>query len=165
MKFWISQNSKVYGPYTLEKLHELIDEGRVTLNDMVCQDGATVWVKIQQAVPPPIVPEAQQFNSKHDTVSPNETNQKLNPFIASGLNFLITGSGYGYLGMWKKGFILLFLAIIAGLFTFGIGYLIPLIFSVIDCFITAQKINRGEFVDEEQGLKELLDALMSVMKR
>lgn len=68
-----------------------------------------------------------------------------NPTTACLLNLLLLGAGYFYLGRAGKGIGLLLLAIVFGLLTYGVGTLCILIYAMVDCYSTAEKMNRSSY--------------------
>ena len=79
------------------------------------------------------------------------------PALAAILSFFIVGLGQIYLGLTKKGILLLVGAIISGvlmlIFIGWILWLIIWIYSIYDAYISAQKINSGIVVEDTIGLK------------
>lgn len=65
------------------------------------------------------------------------------PAAACLLNLLLLGAGYFYLDQIGKGFAILAIGVIGGCVSYGIITLIMLVFAMIDCYQTAERMNRG----------------------
>lgn len=88
----------------------------------------------------------------------NISNNK-NPILAAILSFLIIGLGQIYLGLTKKGIMLLIAAVISGfLMLIIIGYVLWLIiwiYAIYDAYNSANKINMGVHVQDTIDLHDL----------
>ena len=65
------------------------------------------------------------------------------PVAACLLNLLLLGAGYFYLGKVGKGLLVLVIGIVVGVCSYGIGTLVMLIYAMVDCYNTAEAMNRG----------------------
>jgi len=74
--------------------------------------------------------------------SPPYPQHKKSP-AAAGLLNLLPGAGYFYLNNMKKGFAVFFIALVLGLISNGLLTLVIMIYAMIDCYVTAERINRG----------------------
>ena len=86
-------------------------------------------------------------------------NSNVNPGLAAILSFLICGLGQIYLGLVKKGLILLIAAIISGFLTIiligWVTFFIVWIYSIYDAYKSAQKIQSGIAVEDTIDLNNL----------
>ena len=86
-------------------------------------------------------------------------NSNANPGLAAILSFLICGLGQIYLGLVKKGLILLIAAIISGFLTIiligWVTFFIVWIYSIYDAYKSAQKIQSGIAVEDTIDLNNL----------
>jgi hypothetical protein len=63
------------------------------------------------------------------------------PAAACLLNLLLAGAGYFYLGQPGKGLVVMSLGIVAGCFSFCVGYLVAVVYAMVDCYETARRMN------------------------
>ena len=86
-------------------------------------------------------------------------NSDKNPVLAAILSFLIVGVGQIYLGLTKKGLILLLAAIISGVlmlvFIGFITWFIVWIYAIYDAYNSAEKMNRGIAVEDKIDFQNL----------
>ena len=87
------------------------------------------------------------------------TNSDKNPVLAAILSFLIVGVGQIYLGLTKKGLILLLAAIISGVlmlvFIGFITWFIVWLYAIYDAYNSAEKMNRGIAVEDKIDFQNL----------
>jgi len=65
------------------------------------------------------------------------------PTTACLLNLLLLGAGYFYLGQVGKGILVLLISVCTGFCTYGITTIVGLIYAMVDCYGTAQRMNMG----------------------
>lgn len=86
--------------------------------------------------------------------------QDKNSALAAILSFLIIGLGQIYIGLTKKGIILLLAAIISGflmlIYIGWITWLIVWIYAIYDAYNSAEKMNRGIAVEDTIDLNNLV---------
>lgn len=87
-------------------------------------------------------------NYKKMKKSSTYSNYKYEPWLIGLLSFLIVGLGQIILGQVKKGAILLLGGTVLTIITGGLAALVVLPISVIDGYITANKIKNGEEVED-----------------
>lgn len=91
------------------------------------------------------------MNNSNNNFNPMMNNEK-NPILAAVLSFFIIGLGQMYLGLIKKGLILLLAAVICGiLMLIIIGWVFWLIiwfYAIYDAYNSAEKINKGITVED-----------------
>ncbi|MFA0782122.1 hypothetical protein, partial [Fervidibacter sacchari] len=71
-----------------------------------------------------------------------------NPVVAGLLSFLIVGLGQIYNGQVAKGLVLLVSAIVLGVLTACIGWLVVAVVSIVDAVMIAKKLQQGQAVGE-----------------
>jgi hypothetical protein len=81
-------------------------------------------------------------NSSGKQIHP--TGKTMDPVLAALLSFLIVGLGQIVLGQTIKGIVMLVVVI----FTFGFGMLLIWPVAIIDAYLIAQKLRRGQSVGE-----------------
>jgi len=78
--------------------------------------------------------------------NPPYPRQKKNPAAACLLNMLFPGIGYFYLNNVKKGITIMLVTIVLGVISYsayGLLMLAMLFYAMIDCYQTAERMNRG----------------------
>jgi TM2 domain-containing membrane protein YozV len=75
--------------------------------------------------------------------SPPYLQQKKSPAAACLLNLLLPGAGYFYLNQVKKGFAILFVGVALGCFSYGLLTLVVILYAMVDCYKTAERMNQG----------------------
>jgi TM2 domain-containing membrane protein YozV len=87
-----------------------------------------------------------------DAIRQNTYNEVKNPVLAAALSFFWAGLGQIYNGQTQKGIVYMlayFFCLVSTLFVFGIVLaLLCWFIGMVDAYITANKINNGEFADE-----------------
>ncbi len=66
------------------------------------------------------------------------------PILACLLNLLLVGIGHIYLGRIGKGLVIMVLGIVLGIFTWGIAYVLLVIWAMSDAYRLAKKMNQPE---------------------
>ena len=64
------------------------------------------------------------------------------PTLACLLNLIFPGVGHIYLGLVGKGIFVMALAVLLGIFLYGIGYILVMIWAMFDAYNIAKKMNR-----------------------
>ena len=70
--------------------------------------------------------------------------QHKSPIGACLLNLLLLGAGYFYLNQVGKGLVVLLIGLVLGAITSGILALAVLVYAMVDCYQSAERMNRGE---------------------
>ena len=73
MRYWLAINGETFGPYTLPEITSLLQEGRVSAEDLAAADGTEDWVPLSSLVPgvqPPATQSLPQSLGRHDSLAP-----------------------------------------------------------------------------------------------
>jgi hypothetical protein len=88
-------------------------------------------------------------------MSPTGNNKK-NPLVAALLSLILFGGGGQiYCGYFKRGLIFIACTIVFALIGFGMGGLLPYGVGVLDAWSLTRTINKGEHVEEFEGMGTL----------
>ena len=102
--------------------------------------------------------QTNRQNNNTQSAGVTATSEK-NPILALILSFFIPGLGQFYLGLNKKGIIFLIAWIVSDiLLLFYIGILLYLIiwgYGLYDAYTSAEKLNKGEFVEDNIDFNNL----------
>ena len=81
MNIYVHKDGTQYGPFTIEQLHQYIQQGAFTLQDQACHDGQN-WVSLSQvpglSQPAAAQPATQQPQQVHSTQSAGNAQNKFN---------------------------------------------------------------------------------------
>jgi len=117
-------------------------EGMIMGNNKFCTNCGTS-IKINDKFCTNCGKKLENINQKnYEKIIENRQYVKKNPWIALLLSSLIVGLGQFYNNDYKKGFYLLTAAIIGSVFTAGGMWFAAAIYSMMDAFIDAKKINK-----------------------
>jgi len=134
MEEWYAQISdEIIGPLNMDEIVEMINRKEITPNTLLfCKNVTLDWTGAAR-----IKKLANLFDSK-----PIHFPSKKNPVLAAILSFLVSGLGQFYNEEIPKGVIFLLVGVLGGLVTLGSGYVLIMIWSVIDAYITAERLNQ-----------------------
>lgn len=95
----------------------------------------------------------------------NVENKKISPVVALIANWFVFGIlGYILIGQTKKGIMVVVATIIGSFLCFLPGMVIAIL-ALVDVFLTAQAIEKGEEVDENEYKNELLFKIVKILHK
>lgn len=95
----------------------------------------------------------------------NVENKRINPVVALIANWFVFGIlGYILIGQTKKGVMVVIATIIGSVLCFLPGLLIAVL-GLVDVFVTAQAIEKGLEIDENEYKNELLYKIVKIIHK
>ena len=165
MQFTVSRDNEQFGPYTLEQLHQYVNEGSIYLNDLVF-DGQN-WVNVSQIINPQQQPQITSFAVPQITHQPNAQRPQQGPNLGNVVGAMFNSQKWirfmsvlGFITAAGQGLFTIFVLLTGGgifLFLYSLTLLIIEIYGAKLLWEYANSINVLRGVFQINNLKSAIE--------
>ena len=165
MQFTVSRDNEQFGPYTLEQLHQYVNEGSIYLNDLVF-DGQN-WVNVSQIINPQKQPQVASFTVPQITHQPNAQRPQQGPNLGNVVGAMFNSQKWirfmsvlGFITAAGQGLFTIFVLLTGGgifLFLYSLTLLIIEIYGAKLLWEYANSINVLRGVFQINNLKSAIE--------